>query len=387
MNEKPVKICAISTISKSMSWFMTESLRNLAKNGYEVTLVCDMDEEFIENNNDFATCYPLKMKRGVSVSDVFRCTSQLRKLFKKEKFDVIYYMSPNAAFYSSLAGKQAKIKYRVYSQCGIRYVTLKGIKRRIFKFIEKLTCSFSTHVRAQSPLNMQFVIDEKVCSADKISVIGIGGTVGVDLSLCDSIDKVAVNKRLRERYNIPQDAFVYGYVGRVNKDKGSAELLKAFDIVRQEKKNVRLILVGMLDKTNGISDDLLEKAKNDSDIIFTGNVPENQVYEYMATFDTLVHPTYREGFGKVIQEGMGMRLPIITTDVLGPKEVIEDGISGALVPAKDEKALAKKMSEFYDNRALRESFAAAGRERAEKYFDRPIMLKNNLDDMNNIVGK
>ena len=107
----------------------------------------------------------------------------------------------------------------------------------------------------------------------------------------------------------------------------------------------------------------------------------------MSVFDTLVHPTYREGFGKVLQEAMGMHLPIITTDVPGPKEVIEDGVSGVLVPAKDENALAEKMIVLYEDKQLRDNLALKGRARAEKYFDRPIMLENILNDMNDIVGK
>lgn len=81
-----------------------------------------------------------------------------------------------------------------------------------------------------------------------------------------------------------------------------------------------------------------------------------------------------------------MCLPIITTDVPGPKEVIEDGVSGALVPAKNAAALADKMVEFYQNPDLCRQYAVAGRKRAETYFDRPIMLNNILEDMKKIVG-
>ena len=51
-NDK-IKLCALTTISKTMDWFMVDSMRNLAKNGYEVTLICNMDDKFAENNKDF----------------------------------------------------------------------------------------------------------------------------------------------------------------------------------------------------------------------------------------------------------------------------------------------------------------------------------------------
>ena len=131
---------------------------------------------------------------------------------------------------------------------------------------------------------------------------------------------------------------------------------------------------------------LVKKAKDNPKIIFTGDVPKDKVYEYMTAFDVMVHPTYREGFGKVLQEAMGMSLPIITTNVPGPCEVVEHGASGVLVEAYNAQDLADKMRYVYNSPELCAKLSKLGRERAETYFDRPIMLKNILDDMNKIPG-
>ncbi|MBQ4613067.1 MAG: glycosyltransferase family 4 protein [Clostridia bacterium] len=386
-NKQPIKICALTTISKTMDWFIVDSMRNLAANGYEVTLVCNMEEGFAERNGDYATCIHLPMSRGISVSDLIKTPLRLRKIFREGQFDIVYYTSPNAAMYASVASWLAGIKKRVYSQCGLRYVSFTGVRRWVFRFVEKLTCMFSTHVRAQSPMNRQFAIDEKLCPAHKISVVGIGGTTGVSLAQCDGFDHTEARVRLREQYGIAQEAFVFGYVGRVNADKGINELLTAFDDVKTTCQNSVLVLVGMLDDTNPIDADKLERAQADPTIVLTGNVPPSQVYEHMAMFDVLTHPTYREGFGKVLQEAMGMRLPIITTNVPGPSEVVENGVSGVLVEAMDSADLAEKMKLVYKDDVLREKLAAEGRKRAQTYFDRPIMLNNILQDMNAIVEK
>ena len=383
---KKIKLCAITTISKTMDWFLVDSMRNLAKNGYEITLVCDMDEDFIRRNEDFARCVPFPMSRGVSVKDLFGCTKRFKKFFKEEKFDVIYYTSPNAAMYASAAGKKAGIKTRIYSQCGLRYVSFTGIKRFIFKMVEKLTCRNSTHIRAQSPQNMQFAIEEGLSKADKISVVGIGGTTGVDLSQCRAFDHEEAKVSLREKYGIPSDAFVYGYVGRVNADKGINELITAFKSVESKHADAYLCLVGMIDDANPISEENMRYAEEDARIVMTGNVPKEEVYPHMSMFDVLTHPTYREGFGKVLQEAMGVGVPIITTDVPGPSEVVENGVSGILCKVKSAEDLAEKMELLYGDKALREALIKAGSERAEKYFDRPIMLNNILEDMNKIVG-
>lgn len=383
--DKKYKICTLTTISKTMDWFVVDSMRNLSKNGYDVTLVSNMEEGFAERNSDYAKCISLPMSRGASVKDIFKITYTLTKLFKKEKFDIVYYTSPNASLYASLAGFLARVPKRIYSQCGLRYVSFVGIKRKIFKLVEKLTCKFSTAVRAQSPMNMQFAIDEKLCERNKISVVGIGGTIGVELSLCDSIDKKSVRNSIREEYQIPEDSFVFGYVGRVNADKGINELVQAFEKVQTQNKNVYLVLVGMLDDVNPLNAEIMQRAQQNKNIIFTGNVPPDKVYEYMAIFDVLTHPTYREGFGKVLQEAMGMSLPIITTNVPGPSEVVEDGVSGVLAEVCNVDDLYDKMLLLLNDADLRCKLAQNGRKRAETFFDRPIMLNNILKDMNKIA--
>lgn len=384
--ERPVKICALTTISKTMDWFIVDSMRNLAQNGYEITLVCDMDNDFKKRNRDFAQCINIKMGRGVSIKDLVKIPLKLIKLFEKEQFDVIYYTSPNVSLYAALAGKLARIKRRVYSQCGLRYVSFIGLRRWVFWLVEKLTCSLSTDVRAQSPLNMQFAICERLCNDRKISVVGIGGTTGVDLKQCDNFDHIQSRKVLRKKYGIPDDSFVFGYVGRLNADKGINELIAAFCSLQKKYHNIYLVMVGMLDNTNPILKESLDNANKNAAIMMTGNIPPDQVYTYMTMFDVLTHPTYREGFGKVLQEAMGMVLPIITTNVPGPSEVVENHVSGLLVETKNVSDLANKMSILYENKELREQLAIAGRKRAEKYFDRPIMLNNILLDLNQIMG-
>lgn len=378
------KICFITTVSLTMKAFVLESAKYLHhKGGYDITLICNNDDEFAEALPDYINFIPVSMARGLdfsAISSVF----QLIKIFKKEKFDIIQYSTPNASLYASIAGFLTRIKIRRYSQCGIRYVSFNGLSRKVFKAFEKITCVLSTQVKAQSPKNMEFAIDEKLCKKSKISVIGIGGTIGVDLSQCRSFDHKQAKTDLRNKYSIPQNAFVFGYVGRLNVDKGTNELITAFNNISKDNDKLYLALVGMLDDANPITEENLNIAKSNPNIIMTGNVDFNEVYPHMAMFDVLVHPTYREGFGKVLQEALGMSLPIITTNVPGPSEVIENNISGILCEAKDPYDLAEKMLLLFNNPDLTQKLAKSGLERAETYFDRPIMLNNILEDFKKI---
>ncbi len=372
------KICFVTTVSLTMKMFVVEIAKHLhTACGYDVTLICDTDEEFAASLPPYLHYIPVPMSRGIDLSGL-RSVWSMYKIFRKEGFDLVQYSTPNAACYASIAAMMARVKIRLYAQWGIRYIGLEGTSRKIFKLIEKMVCTLSTHIRSQSPLNRQFAINEKLCKESKVSVIGIGGTIGVDLSQCDKVDAASARAVIRGRHGIADDAFVYGFVGRINRDKGVNELIQAFCTVKKKHTNAVLLLIGGEDDKNPIDAQLMQIAKEDDRVVMTGNVPSDEVSAYMAAMDVLVHPTYREGFGKVIQEAMGMRLPVITTDIPGPSEVIENGVSGLLARVKDSDDLAQKMESLLTDPTLCRSFSEAGRARAEMYFDRPIML-NNID--------
>ena len=378
------KICFITTIQLTMDTFVVPFAKVLAENGYEVTYICNMNEEFVTRNSGYAKCISLPMRRGFHFFDIFKFTSKLKKIFKQEKFDVIYYATDNASFYSCIAGKAAKIPVRLYAQWGIHYVAASGLTRKIMKFLEKTTCKNSTHIRAVSPKNRQFALSEKLCPVDKIKVLGLGGTIGVDFANYNYAQKEAYCKEIRLQYGINEDDFVFGFVGRVTKEKGCAELLKAFK-TGDFPDNAKLMMVGMYDGCEGELLELVEWAKASDKIIFMGLVKGAEVCRYMSAMDILVHPTYREGFGMVLQEALAMGVPIITTDVPGPSEVIEENVCGWLVPAQNAEILQEKMRALMNDTKTREQFAEEGRKRVETYFERSVMINNILADMSEIV--
>jgi len=381
---KKKKLCFITTIQNTMDWFVLPNMENLANNGYDITLVCTMDGQFQTKVSHYAKTYNLQMERGkVGIFKMIRVILKLRKFFKKEKFDIVEYATPNASFYASIAARLAGVKVRVYNQWGIRYVSAKGLGRFILKRIEKITCHHSTLIRSPSNKNMEFGIKERLYKRKKVKVLGIGGTIGVVISEYDLNSKETSRKAIFEKYNIPQGAFIYGFVGRLNKDKGVNELLLAFKEIKDE--HTHLILVGMEDKVNPIQADLLEWAKQSKRVVIVGQVPVNEVPSYLLSFDVLVHPTYREGFGKILQEAMAAQTAVITTDIPGPSEVVEDDISGILVPAKNVETLREKMIFLKNDDEKRLEIAKNGRIRAEKYFYREYMMNNYLIDVNELT--
>lgn len=377
--QKPVKICMVTTISKAFNWFVSDSAKNFAEKGFDVTVMCgEMDEEFIKKHSEFATCRPVPLERGIGVKSIFKSVKEMKRIFKEEQFDIIQYSTPNAALCCSLCGREfRKIKIRVYGQWGIRYVGFDGgIKRLVFKMIEKFTCKKATHIISTSPKNMEFAIEEKLCKSNKITVIGKGGTIGVDFGVYDISKKEENRKLIRNEYDIDDNTFVFSYIGRLNADKGVGELLSAYKKLLAECPDTRLMLIGMDDTTNPVDKNLMDWARNSDKVILTGSVAPQRVAQLMAATDILVHPTYREGFSMVLQEAMAMALPVITTDVPGPSEVIVNKKTGILVPDHNDKALYDEMKALMNDNERRQMYAENGRERVERFFARPVMLRN-----------
>ncbi len=384
---RPLRICMVTTIAKAFDWFVSDSAKNFASKGFEVTVICGgMSDEFKERHSKFAKVCEVPLQRGINLPSLIKSTKALRRIFKEGRFDVIQYATPNASLCCTLTPGFKKIPVRVYGQWGIRYIGFGGIKRKLFKFIEKFTCKGATKIYAVSPKNMELAINENLCKADKIAVIGKGGTVGVDFNVYDISRKEDFRNEIRAEYGIDEDTFVFGYIGRLNKDKGVGELLSAYRALLHNHKNTRLFLIGMEDNTNPPEKELIDWAKGCSEVYITGHKSSNEVAKYMSACDLLVLPTYREGFSMVLQEAMAMKLPIITTDVPGPSEVIEEDISGALVPSHNDKALLSKMTELMGNEKLRNLYAENGRKRVEKYFARPVMLKNIYEFYCKLLG-
>ena len=377
--QKPVKICMVTTISKAFNWFVSDSAKNFAEKGFDVTVMCgEMDEEFIKKHSEFATCRPVPLERGIGVKSIFKSVKEMKRIFKEEKFDIIQYSTPNAALCCSLCGKEfKKIKIRIYGQWGLRYVGFDGgIKRLIFKKIEKFTCKKATHIISTSPKNMEFATQEKLCKSNKITVIGKGGTIGVDFDVYDISKKEENRKLIRNEYDISDNTFVFSYIGRLNADKGVGELLCAYKQLLEKCPDTRLMLIGMDDTTNPVDKNLMEWAKSCDKVILTGSVPPKRVAQLMSATDILVHPTYREGFSMVLQEAMAMALPVITTDVPGPSEVIVNKKTGILVPDHNADALYDEMTALMNDNERRQMYSENGRERVERFFARPVMLRN-----------
>ena len=381
------KICMITTVSLTLKVFVMETAKYLHKQcGYDVTLICDNDEEFKISLPNYIHYIPVHMARGVDITGI-KSIIEFIKIFRNVKFDMVQYSTPNAACYASIAAKITKVPVRLYCQWGIRYVGMDGISRKIFKAIEKMVCRNSTDIRAVSPMNKAFAVSEGLYPEERAIVVGKGGTIGVDMQRYDISKKADYRSAIRNQYGISDEAFVYGFAGRVSVDKGFTELLTAFRIIRESEPNAKLFIVGSMEDNCDVPVEILEWARKTEQVVMTGMVDGSKMNEYYSAMDVLVHPTYREGFGMVLQEAGALGIAMITTKIPGASEVMENGISCVLVEPKNISELASAMKRLISDVGRTKEIGQAAFERTKQYYNRPIMLENQKADYEKLLSK
>jgi len=178
------------------------------------------------------------------------------------------------------------------------------------------------------------------------------------------------NNILRKEYNISADVVVIGTLCLLIKRKGLHFLIEAAERLIPKYKKVRFIIVG----EGVLKEELLQEVKNknlEKYVIFTGFRKDTS--EILTDFDVFVLPSIQEGLPIALIEAMAAGLPCVATDIPGNSEVVEDGITGFLVPPKDPVPLAQAIEKLILEKGLRENMGKRGRQRFLSNFNAKTM--------------
>ncbi|MGB2685890.1 MAG: glycosyltransferase, partial [Olleya sp.] len=191
---------------------------------------------------------------------------------------------------------------------------------------------------------------------------------------------------LKKQLGIKSENYVYIFVGRIVKDKGINEVIESFVQVNLENPNTKLVLVGPFEADlDPIKPENFKEIKNNKNIIEIGYV--NDVRPYFLIANTLVFPSYREGFPNVVMQAGAMGLPSIVSNINGCNEIIEDKKNGLIIPVKDAVSLTARMKELLLNQdlylKLKENSRVSIQDRYEQNFIWQEILKEykQLEDV------
>jgi glycosyltransferase involved in cell wall biosynthesis len=218
----------------------------------------------------------------------------------------------------------------------------------------------------------------------KVHVINFG--VNISKNNRDLLSRCQV----REEFGIDNEVIVVGMLGRMTPKKGHEIFFKAItSIQKQVDSNVIYLVVGgpsvgEEEYGNFLKKRVIEMGLQDR-IVFTGQ--RNDVQRLFSAMDIYVMPSDKESFGISLLEAMCSGLPVVATSVGGPREVVEEGISGLLVPPRDPVRLAEAIVRLVRNGDLRRSLGRRARQRIEEHFSEETMVDGLLGVYNAVRYK
>lgn len=162
--------------------------------------------------------------------------------------------------------------------------------------------------------------------------------------------------------------FRIGFIKHLRRRYGAGTLIDAMPLVLAEVPTARLVMAGAGPLEATLKQQAAKLGIADR-VDFIGRIPHSDVPDLMATLDVLVNPSLEESFGVVLLEAGSTGLPAITSDVGGVREIIEDGVTGLLVPPDEATALSDAIIRLGLDSSLRRELGAAARRRVVDTFD------------------
>ncbi|MFT5756064.1 MAG: glycosyltransferase involved in cell wall biosynthesis [Alteromonadaceae bacterium] len=347
----------------NVDWFFLSHRLPIAveaiKQGFDVHLACSITEKKMELEAYGITIHPLMISRsGTSILNEIKSLKQVYTVVNSIKPDIIHTVTIKPVLYGNIVSRWLKVPTRISSISGLGYVFIStGLKSKAFKLIISLLYRIALHgankVIFQNNADLNVIKNMGAITPQQVQIIRGSG---VNLTQYSFVKE-------------PTKDPVVMLVARLLIDKGVREFVAAAKLLKLNRPDIRMVLIGDIDlgNPNTITREELTDWCLDNTIEHWGY--SKDIPATMAQANIIVLPSYREGLPKSLIEAAACGRAVITTDVPGCRDAIEPDKTGLLIPVKTYKPLAAAILTLVNNPSMRSQFSTRARELAEESFD------------------
>jgi len=360
-----IKFCVVATADMTIQSLCRGRLEYFSEHGFDVTVVCAPTPLAAEIEARGVRLFTAPLRRAITPMADVRSVVRLWRFFRREAFDLIEVSTPKAALLGAVAARLAGARCVVHLLRGLAYHGQSTIQRRLLMWSQRCPCRLAHYVVGVSHSLREQADADGVCPGDRMIVLGEGSSNGVDLEHFSPRLR-AGRDEVRRRWNLPTEAVVIGFVGRMTGDKGLVELVDAMEMLVDRGAPLALLLVGDYEERDRPPRRTLDAISAHGWIRHVGW--QSDPAPFFGAMDVLALPSHREGFNNVLLHASAAGLPVVTTTAVGCRDAVRDGVTGWCVPPGDSKALAAALGKLLEAPEMRERMGAEGREWVAQHF-------------------
>lgn len=369
MSDKARRRCVLFgvTAAHTALAFLSGQLGYLAESGWDVHLACpdnDMHDVARMAERGGATYHEVSVTRSPNPLGDIKGLARLIKILRRVRPAVVVAGTPKMSLLLLLASSSLRVPSRLYICHGLRFEGYSGPRRHIFVWLERVLVQLAHTTVAVSPSVRQGLVRAGV-SPSRVVVLGPGSANGVDLArfaVPSPRDVIAA----RSTFDIPVEAPVAAFVGRLTADKGIATLLRCAQCL----PHVQFLLAGPEEPSS--ADDLMviRQLGRQENVRLLGPIADiERVYR---AADILLLPTRREGLPTVVLEAGAMGVPTVATRATGTVDAVSHGSTGILTPQGDDSAFTAAVDEIISDQRRRKLMGLAAAQSAARFETRGI---------------
>ncbi len=381
-----MKIALINSDDFSIFIFRKGLILSLIKQGHEVCLI-STSGDYVEKLEALGARHiPVDLDRFINPISDIRLLVQFYKIFRQEKFDIVHNFTIKPNTFGTIMAYLAGCKRIFNSVTGLGFLFYdpeeKSLKSKILKtgikFLFKISSRLAEKTWFQNPDDVNYFIQNRIITPDKAVMIKSSG-INLDEWMRPDRDRIAALKR---EAGFQAEDILVTMVTRALNNKGIHEFLYAMKQLTQKYPNVKFILAGGAEENldRGVSAAYLHEQTKKYPFIWLGH--QENIINTFAITDIVAFPSYyREGVPRCLLEAMALKIPIVTTDSVGCREAVDDGVNGFLVPIKNGAAVSEKIEVLIQNPELRLKMGIAGFDKAKLEFNENLVVNGLLKEL------